>query len=87
VTSSVDRVLTANVALVAFAAITTWVGTVAKVELLLSAIVIPPAGAGLLSFTVAVEVAPPVTLVGFRPNELSEAAGVTDREAVFVTLL
>ena len=57
---------------VAFPALTVTVaGTVTAAGLLLmSPILMPPAGAGALSVRVPVELLPPVTLVGFRDNEL-----------------
>jgi hypothetical protein len=65
-----------NVALVAPAATVTLAGTVAAAVLLLPSVTAaPPAGAALLSITVPVEEAPPVTLAGFRVTEVTTAAG------------
>jgi hypothetical protein len=57
-------VVTVNAAAVAPAATVTPAGTVAAVELPDSATTAPPVGAALVSVTVPVEEAPPVTLVG-----------------------
>jgi hypothetical protein len=82
VTATVD---TTNVALVAPAATITLAGTVAAAVLLLDKLTTtPPAGAAPVSLTVAVDVFPPVTVVGFSVI-VESAAGLTVRAAVFVT--
>lgn len=59
-----------NVAVVAFARIVTVDGTVAAAVLLLDrAMTAPPVGAGPLRTTVAVELLPPITLVGFKVTD------------------
>jgi hypothetical protein len=68
-------VVTVNVAVVAFAATVTLAGTCAAAVLLLDKVTTaPPAGAGPVSVTVAVEVFPPVTEVGFMLSEVRDAA-------------
>src|SRR5215469_15290260 len=63
-------VVTVNVALVAPAATTTFVGTfAAAVLLLLNVTVAPPVGAAPLSVTVPWELFPPTTLVGFSVTD------------------
>jgi hypothetical protein len=80
-------VATANVALVLPAATVTDEGTVATDVLLLAKdIVAPPLGAALLNMTVPWELFPPVTLVGFKPKELSNG-GMTVRVAVWLVPL
>jgi len=80
-------VLTAKVAVVAFAATVTLEGTVAAaVLLLLSVTTAPPAGAGPVSVTVPVDEVPPITVVGFRLTELGTAAA-TVRLTLWVVLL
>ena len=80
-------VVTAKVAVAAFAATVTLAGTVAAaVLLLLSATTAPPAGAGPPSVTVPVDALPPVTDVGFRLTVLT-TGGVTVSAAVCVVLL
>jgi hypothetical protein len=70
-------VFTVNVALVAPAATVTLAGTVATAVLLLeSVITLPPTGAALLSVTVPVDVAPPITAAGLRLKDKSEG-GIT----------
>jgi hypothetical protein len=65
VSAATPRVVTVNVAFVFPALTLTVAGTVAAVKLLLSRFtLIPPLGAGPLIVNVAVEEAPPVTLVG-----------------------
>ena len=72
-------VLTANVALVAPAAIVTSGGTLAAPLLLESATCAPPVGAGPLNVTVPVEEFPPATLAGFSESEERERdAGTED---------
>ena len=72
-------VLTANVAVVAPAAIVTFGGTLAAPLLLESATCAPPVGAGPLNVTVPVEEFPPATLVGFSESEERERdAGTED---------
>ena len=80
-------VVTANVAVVAFAATVTVAGTVAiEVLLLVSATTAPPDGALPDSVTVPVEELPPVTKVGLRVR-LFTTGGVTASAAVWVVLL
>ena len=57
---------------------TTFAGTLALPELQLSWIVKPPAGAGPLTVTVAVEVFPPETLVGLSTSE-TKTVGLMSR--------
>ena len=82
-------VLTANVAVVAPAAIVTLEGTLAAPLLLESATCAPPVGAGPLNVTVPVEEFPPATLAGFSESEERVGGGggaaVTVSEAVLVT--
>ena len=80
-------VVIVKVAEVAPAATVTLAGTVARVLLLVSAIVAPPAGAALLSFTVPVEGDPPTTVVGLRVRDDSTAGvvGFTVSAADLVT--
>jgi hypothetical protein len=82
-------VLTANVAVVAPAAIVTFEGTLAAPLLLESATCASPVGAGPLNVTVPVEEFPPATLVGFSESEARVGGGggaaVTVSEAVLVT--
>ena len=73
-------VLTENVADVEPAATVTFVGKVAAELLLDRATVVPPEPAGPLRVTVPVEVDPPITVVGFRFNEL-RVAGLIVRVA------
>ena len=69
-------VFTVNVVLVAPAGTVTLDGTLAAPLLLSSATFAPPAGAGPLSVTVAVEdCKPPITLVGFSVSEESVTVG------------
>jgi hypothetical protein len=82
--------VTVNVAVVAPAATVTVAGTVAAPVLLDSVTVIPPAGAALVSVTVPVDEAPPVTLAGLSATADSDAgggAGVMVSVAVRVTPL
>jgi len=68
-------VVTANVAVVAFAATVTLAGTWAAAVLPLdSATTAPPDGAGALSVTVPVDELPPSTEVGPRLTEFSSTA-------------
>jgi hypothetical protein len=77
-------VVTANVAVVAFAATVTLAGAWAAAVLLLDSVTTaPPAGAGPFNVTVPVEPAPPTTDVGLSVTELN-AAAVTVRPAVCV---
>jgi hypothetical protein len=70
------RVLTTNVAVVAFAATATLAGIWAAAVLLLDrATIAPPVGAGPLKVTVPVEDVPPGTVAGFRDTEARTAAG------------
>jgi hypothetical protein len=81
------RVVTVNVTLVAPEGTFTAAGTVATEVLLLASVTTtPPAGAFPLSDTVPRELAPPVTLVGFRLIEFKARviAGVTVRLVVCV---
>ena len=64
VVCATDVVVTVKVALVAPAATVTFAGTVADAESSDSATTTPPAGAGPLNVTVAVDALPPVTLAG-----------------------
>jgi hypothetical protein len=82
-------VVAVNVAVVAPAATVTEAGTWAAAVLLeVKLTTAPPAGAGLSSVTVPVEEAPPRTVAGLIPTEVSWAAGaVTVSVAVRVTLL
>src|SRR5260221_14271348 len=81
VDEATEPVLTANVALVAPAAIVTLEGTLAAVRLLLESInCAPPDGAGPLNVTVPVEEFPPLTLAGFSESEEREAGGGGRRE-------
>ena len=68
-------VVTVNVVDVLPAATVTLAGTVAAGFPLESVTTAPPVGAAALSVTVPVELAPPVTLVGFRVTEASTAEG------------
>jgi len=82
VDEATEPVLTANVALVAPAAIVTLEGTLAAVVLLLESITCaPPDGAGPLNVTVPVEEFPPVTLAGFSESEEREAGVGAGTEA------
>jgi hypothetical protein len=64
-----DVVVTVKFALVDPAATVTLLGTVAEELLLLKLTTVPPEGAAALSFTVPVELLPPVTLVGLNVTE------------------
>jgi len=76
VTALTATVVTVNVALVAAAATVTLAGTVAtEVLLLLSVTTAPPVGAALLNVTVPVDVAPPVTELGFKFTDDKDAPG------------
>jgi hypothetical protein len=81
--------VTVKVALVAPAATVTSAGTDAAVVLLLAtATAAPPAGAGELSVTVAVDEAPPETVAGLSASEATDgpvANGFTVSVADFVT--
>jgi len=76
------EVVTANVALVAPAGITTLAGTTAAGLVSERVIVAPPGGARPVRVTVAVELLPPTTEVGFRVK-VDSAAGFTVSTAVF----
>jgi hypothetical protein len=69
VTTATAVVVTENVAVVCPAATVTLAGTAAAVLLLPSVTNAPPVGATALNVTVPVELAPPVTLVGFKDTE------------------
>src|SRR5512141_2008558 len=65
-------VLTVKVAEVAPSGTVTLAGTVATLVLLLARLTTaPPAGAGMLSVTVPIELEPPFTVVGFNVTDLS----------------
>ena len=64
-------VVTWNVAVVAFAATVTLLGTLpTEVLLLANVTTAPPEGAGVLRVTVPVEEFPPITVGGFKATEL-----------------
>jgi hypothetical protein len=69
VATATALVVTVNVALVAPAATVTLAGTAAADALLERETIAPPLGAPPLSVTIAVEDAPPLTLVGLSPIE------------------
>jgi len=78
-------VVTVNVAVVAFAATVTVVGTCAAAVLpLVNVTTAPPAGAGPFRVTVPVDEVPPITLLGVTVTVLSTAP-VTVKVAVLVT--
>ena len=78
-------VVTAKMAVVAFAATVTLAGTCAAAVLLLDRVTLaPPAGAGPLSVSVPVEPTPPRTDVGLSVIVFSTTAAVTVRLAVCV---
>ena len=81
--AATGAVVTVNVLLVAFAAIVTLVGTVARALLLPIVTSAPPAGAGPFSVTVPVDALPPRTDVGLNVTELRVAA-LTVKVTVFV---
>ena len=80
-------VVLAKVFVVAPAATVTETGTVAAALLLASITTAPPAGAALLSVTVPVLPAPPVTAVGFTLTPFKAAGGFTVSVAVLATPL
>src|SRR5258708_37691237 len=81
VDEATEPVLTANVALVAPAAIVTLEGSLAVVVLLLESVTCaPPDGAGPLNVTVPVEEFPPVTLAGFSESEERETGAGAEAE-------
>ena len=84
VLAATGLVVTVNVAVVAFAATVTLVGTWAAAVLLLNKVTTaPPVGAGPFNVTVPVEGVPPIDEVGFRVTVLRVAA-VTVKVPVFV---
>jgi hypothetical protein len=86
VVEATDLVFTVALAVVAPPGTVTLAGTVAAAVLLLdSATTAPTAGAGLLRVTVAVELAPPATLVGLTAIE-TRAGALTESVAVRVTV-
>ena len=81
-------VVIAKVLVVAPAATVTEAGTVAAFVLLLASVTTaPPAGAALLSVTLPVLFAPPVTAVGFTVTPFKAAGGLTVSVAVLATPL
>ena len=65
--------MTTNVTVVELAATVTFAGTLAAVLLLVeSATTAPPVDAGPFRVTLAVDVAPPITVVGFKVMEVTE---------------
>jgi hypothetical protein len=70
-----DVVVTVNVAVVAPDATETLAGTLAAALLLDSATAAPPEGATPLNVTVAVELLPPITLVGLSESAESVTVG------------
>jgi hypothetical protein len=68
------EVVTVKVALVEPAAMVILAGTVAALEFEVTTICVPSAGAGPLSFTVPVVLAPPTRLVGLRAKEVRMGA-------------
>jgi hypothetical protein len=81
-------VVMAKVLVVAPAATVTEAGTVAAFVLLLASVTTaPPAGAALLSVTLPVLFAPPVTAVGFTVTPFKAAGGFTVSVAVLATPL
>jgi hypothetical protein len=68
-------VVAVNVAVFAFATTVTLAGTCAAAVLLLDRVTTaPPAGAALVSVTVAVDVVPPTTVMGLTVTVLTTAA-------------
>jgi hypothetical protein len=86
VTTATAVVVMENVAVVWPAATVTLAGTVADVLLLPSVTTAPPTGATALNFTVPVEPAPPVTVVGLNDTE-KITGGFIAREAFPLLLL
>ena len=71
-----DTVATVKLTLVCPAATVTLAGTVAAALLRDSVTIVPPLGAAAVSFTVPVELVPPVTVLGLRVR--AEGTGVTE---------
>lgn len=85
--AATGSVVTAKVAVVAFALIVTLAGTAAVAGLVLDRLTTaPPAGAGPLSVNVPVEDVPPFTETGFRATAFKLAA-VTVSAALWVVPL
>ena len=70
-----DTVATVKLALVCPAATVTLAGTVAAALLLDNVTAMPPVGAAAVSVTVPVELAPPVTVLGFSVSDEGTGAG------------
>ena len=70
-----DTVVTVKLALVCPAATVTLAGTVAAALLLDNVTTVPPLGAAAVRVTVPVELAPPVTVLGFSVSDEGTGAG------------
>ena len=79
-----EVVVILNVALVLPPGTVTVAGTLTAAELSLRDTIIPLLGAGLDNVTVAIDMPPPRTLVGFNERELN-VGGVTVKVEVFVS--